>query len=77
MEYVFRYLFYTDLGYKKPPAPALIGRAAMDGTQRTVLVNKKLSSPMGITLDYIIKMVFWTDAHMDQVECMDYNGANR
>ena len=33
----------------------------MDGTNRTVIVEEKISKPTGLTLDYINDHIYWTN----------------
>ncbi|XP_047139272.1 low-density lipoprotein receptor-related protein 1 isoform X1 [Hydra vulgaris] len=67
------YLFYTDWF-----APAKIGRANLDGTNHVILVNlTDLIWPNGLALDYDENKVYWTDAKIDRIESMDFDGRNR
>lgn len=49
----------------------------MDGQNRTKLVDIKIVSPSGITLDLISKLVYWADHYLDHIEVVDYEGRNR
>ena len=57
--------------------PTKIERAYMDGSQRKVLVTKKLYNPQGLTLDYSNQRLYWTDVHMNQIETVTYDGNDR
>ena len=60
---VFRYVFWTDWGLSP-----YIGRAGLDGSNQTQIINTKLSWPNGITIDIITDKIWWCDAHLDFIE---------
>ena len=66
------YLFWSDWG-----AAAAIERCALDGTNRTVLVQDDITWPSGVTLDTAAQLVYWLDGRFDTISSMDYNGDNR
>ncbi|XP_028393318.1 low-density lipoprotein receptor-related protein 2-like [Dendronephthya gigantea] len=68
-----RYLFYTDWGSRQPK----IGRCSMDGQACVILIDKNITWPNAITLDYINQKVYWADARLDVIFVIDYNGAGR
>ena len=49
----------------------------MDGSDLTILVNKKIGWPNGLTIDYVSKKLFWVDARVDTIEYTDLNGKNK
>lgn len=57
--------------------PAVLERAHLDGTNRTILVSNKIIDPVGLTLDLANQHIYWIDSYMDFVERSDYNGQNR
>ncbi|XP_016148446.1 low-density lipoprotein receptor-related protein 1B [Sinocyclocheilus grahami] len=65
-------LFFTDYG-----TVAKVERCNMDGTNRTRIVEYKTEQPTAVTLDLVKKLVYWTDAYLDFIEVVDYNGKNR
>ena len=65
-------MYWTDWG--KVPK---IERAALDGSDRTVLVNTSLGWPNGIAIDYETRMIYWGDAKTDKIEASDLNGRQR
>ncbi|KAK5890671.1 hypothetical protein CesoFtcFv8_014167 [Champsocephalus esox] len=65
-------LFFTDYGNV-----ATVERCNMDGTNRTRLVDYKIEQPTAVALDVVKKLVYWTDAYLDYIDVMDYNGRNR
>ena len=64
-------MFWSDWG-EKP----CISRAGMDGSNQTIIVNKFITWPNGLTLDYQNK-VYWIDAKHDYIASVDYDGSNR
>ncbi|XP_021325253.1 low-density lipoprotein receptor-related protein 1B isoform X1 [Danio rerio] len=65
-------LFFTDYG-----TVAKVERCNMDGTNRTKIVEYKTEQPTAVTLDLVKKLVYWSDAYLDFIEVVDYNGKNR
>lgn len=58
-----RYMYWTDWG----EIPK-IERAALDGSDRVVLVNTSLGWPNGLALDYAESKIYWGDAKTDKIE---------
>lgn len=56
-------MYWTDWG-ENPK----IERAAMDGSDRVILVNTSLGWPNGLALDYAEGKIYWGDAKTDQIE---------
>uniref|UniRef100_A0A8C4T8K1 EGF-like domain-containing protein n=1 Tax=Erpetoichthys calabaricus TaxID=27687 RepID=A0A8C4T8K1_ERPCA len=54
---VFRWLYWTDWGQK-----AFIGRAGMDGQDRSAIITTKIEWPYGLTIDYTTDKIFFTDS---------------
>lgn len=69
---IHRKLFFTDYG-----TVAKVERCNMDGTNRTKIVEYKTEQPTAVTLDLVKKLVYWSDAYLDFIEVVDYNGKNR
>lgn len=65
-------MFWSDWG----EVPK-IERAAMDGSDRAVVVSTQIGEPFGITVDYSTQRVYWTDNDEDRIEFSDYFGAGR
>lgn len=61
--YFCRYMYWTDWG----EIPK-IERAALDGSDRVVLVNTSLGWPNGLALDYDEGKIYWGDAKTDKIE---------
>ncbi|CAL1298011.1 unnamed protein product [Larinioides sclopetarius] len=66
------YMYWTDWGDK-----AYIGKAGMDGTQFTKLINESLGWPNALTIDYVTREIFWADAKEDYIAVADLDGLNR
>ena len=68
------YMFWTDWSYKEPK----IERSRMDGSERTVLVNKTTLTdirwPNGLAVDFDTNVIYWTDANADAIFRMDLDG---
>ncbi len=67
-----RYLYWTDWGEN-----AYIGKAGMDGSQFTIIINESLGWPNALTIDYVNKELFYADAREDYIAVTDLQGMNR
>ncbi|XP_048809593.1 low-density lipoprotein receptor-related protein 2 isoform X5 [Lagopus muta] len=56
---------------------AYIGRAGMDGKDKTVIISTKLEWPNGLTIDYTNDKLYWADAHLNYIEYSDLDGHHR
>jgi DNA-binding beta-propeller fold protein YncE len=65
------YLFHSVVN-----RPAKIFRAFLDGTNITAIVERGLSLPYALSLDYQNKKIYWADAHLNKIQYSDYNGNN-
>lgn len=70
--FISSYLYWTDWGDH-----SLIGKIGMDGTNRSVIVDTKITWPNGLTLDYINSRIYWADAREDYIEFASLDGSNR
>jgi len=71
------YMFWTDWGDKSK-----IEKCGMNGEpkSRQVIVNKNIVWPNGLTIDYTLNRIWWTDAKpglSDTIESADLNGNHR
>lgn len=57
---VFSYMYWTDWGEH-----AKLERAAMDGSDRVVLINNNLGWPNGLAIDKAGSQLLWADAHTE------------
>lgn len=49
----------------------------MDGTNRSVVVQDKITWPNGLTLDFINDRVYWADAREDYIAFVSMDGTHR
>lgn len=49
----------------------------MDGTNRSVIVEDKITWPNGLTLDFINDRIYWADAREDYIEFASLDGTSR
>lgn len=69
---ISRYLYWSDWG----DVPH-IGRIGMDGTNRHVIIQDKITWPNGLTLDFINDRIYWADAREDYIAFASLDGTNR
>nr|AVT42511.1 Wnt co-receptor arrow [Lithobius atkinsoni] len=67
-------LFWTDWG----EGPKL-ERAGMDGdvSTRSVIVNKDIFWPNGLTVDYETRRIYWADAKLNFISSINFDGSGR
>ncbi|XP_065051806.1 prolow-density lipoprotein receptor-related protein 1-like isoform X1 [Rhopilema esculentum] len=66
-------LFYTDWAQ-----PAKIGKSLMDGSNHTILVNgTNIGWPNGLAIDFKEDYVYWSDARINVIEKMRFDGSDR
>uniref|UniRef100_A0A3Q3R0H9 EGF-like domain-containing protein n=1 Tax=Monopterus albus TaxID=43700 RepID=A0A3Q3R0H9_MONAL len=68
----YGYLYWSDWG----DSPH-IGRIGMDGTNRSVIVEDKITWPNGLTLDFVNDRIYWADAREDYIAFASLDGTNR
>lgn len=56
-------MFWSDWS-----APAKIERAALDGSDRVLLISSDILWPNGIALDITTKKIYWGDAQSKKME---------
>lgn len=49
----------------------------MDGTNRSVIVEDKITWPNGLTLDFVNDRIYWADAREDYIAFASLDGTNR
>lgn len=64
-------MYWTDWG-----ANVHIGKAGMDGSHPTAIVNTSLGWPNALTIAYDTQELFWADAREDYIAVSDLNGKN-
>ncbi|XP_023703710.1 low-density lipoprotein receptor-related protein 2 [Cryptotermes secundus] len=68
-------LYYTDWG--RFGTSGRIFRTTMAGSLKKAIVDKDLSQPSGLAIDYEDRMLYWTDAVREKIERATMNGTNR
>jgi len=68
---VVRLMFWTDWGDSR----AGIYRSDMDGSSAGCIVSEGVRWPNGISVDD--RWIYWTEAYMDRIERVDFNGLRR
>ena len=66
-------MFFTTWGTIDPK----MERSLMDGSDRTVMVVRKIVYPSGLTLDYANRHVYWVDSYLNHIDRIHYDGTNR
>lgn len=69
---VLRYMYWTDWG----EIPK-IERAGMDGTNRSMIIDKEIYWPNGLTLDYSQEKLYWADAKHNFIHRCSLDGSSR
>lgn len=69
------YLYYTDWG--RFGTSGKIFRITMAGSLKRVIIDRDLSQPSGLAIDYDEKMLYWTDAVREKIERSNLLGDNR
>eukprot|EP00731_Ephydatia_muelleri_P017667 Em0010g765a len=69
---ITRWMYWTD--WSSVP---MIGRASMDGTNRTVVQDYNLGFPNALALDYATQRLYWGDAGLTQLESSFVDGSDR
>ncbi|KAK5877157.1 hypothetical protein CesoFtcFv8_026431 [Champsocephalus esox] len=65
-------MYWTDWG----EIPK-IERAGMDGTNRSMIIDKEIHWPNGLTLDYAQQKLYWADAKHNFIHRANMDGSNR
>ena len=55
----------------------MIAKAYMDGTNNTMLVSDDVFAPAALAIDAVKRLLYWSDAHLDAVSCVEYTGLHR
>ncbi|XP_052741747.1 low-density lipoprotein receptor-related protein 2 [Bicyclus anynana] len=68
-------LYYTDWG--RFGTSGKIYRTTMAGSLKKAIVDKDLSQPSGLTIDFDEDMLYWTDAVREKIERSKLDGSDR
>lgn len=68
-------LYYTDWG--RFGTSGKIFRTTMAGSLKRAIIDKDLSQPSGLAIDYEDRMLYWTDAVREKIERSQLDGKER
>lgn len=68
----YRFMYWTDWG----EIPK-IERAGMDGTNRSMIIDREIYWPNGLTLDYSQQKLYWADAKHNFIHRCNLDGSTR
>ncbi|XP_017101910.2 very low-density lipoprotein receptor isoform X7 [Drosophila bipectinata] len=66
------WMYWSDWG-----ASPRIERAGMDGSHRTTIISYDVKWPNGITLDLVLKRIYWVDGKLNIISSANYDGSQR
>lgn len=70
-----RTLYFTDWG--RFGTAGKIFRTTMAGSLKKAIIDKDLSQPSGLTIDFDDQMLYWSDAVREKIERSTLDGADR
>lgn len=65
-------MYWTDWGSEPK-----IERAGMDGSHRQTIVSYEMKWPNGLTLDLVLKKIYWVDAKINTISSCNFDGTGR
>ena len=68
-------MYWSDWGHNIQ-SNSHIGRAALDGTQQTIIINK-VGRANGLTIDFVKERLYWADLDNNKIDSSDLNGKNK
>ncbi|XP_017101897.2 very low-density lipoprotein receptor isoform X3 [Drosophila bipectinata] len=66
------WMYWSDWG-----ASPRIERAGMDGSHRTAIITYDVKWPNGITLDLVLKRIYWVDGKLNIISSANFDGTQR
>ena len=66
-------IFWTNWNPNDPS----IYRASISGNNLTKIISSNIHKPNGLTIDPIVKHIYWVDATLDKIERSNFEGLNR
>nr|XP_032807603.1 low-density lipoprotein receptor-related protein 2-like isoform X3 [Petromyzon marinus] len=69
------FMFFSS--WDAPSDAPRLERAHMDGSARAPLVVGRLGWLAGLSLDHVLKRLYWSDSRYDRIECVSYSGLDR
>ena len=66
-------MFWTNWNDKN----ASIQKSTLTGSNITSIVTTNIRTPNGLAIDHHAQTLYWSDARLDKIEMIDFNGNNR
>ena len=70
---LFRQIFWSNWNDKQPA----IQTATYDGYDSKSIITERIRTPNGLAIDYKARKLYWSDARLDKIERMNYDGSER
>lgn len=70
-------MFWTTWPPKHYQTSGLIERAEMDGSQKFSIITDNVINPLSITVDHVLKLIFWIDKELNVLESANFKGSDR
>nr|XP_026693170.1 prolow-density lipoprotein receptor-related protein 1-like isoform X2 [Ciona intestinalis] len=67
------YIFWTNWNERN----ASVSRSTSGGRNIKSIISTKIKTPNALTIDIIVKQLYWADASLDKIERCDFDGGNR
>ncbi|XP_078493520.1 prolow-density lipoprotein receptor-related protein 1-like isoform X2 [Ciona intestinalis] len=67
------YIFWTNWNERN----ASVSRSSSSGHNIKSIISTKIKTPNALTIDIIVKQLYWADASLDKIERCDFDGGNR
>ncbi|XP_070183011.1 low-density lipoprotein receptor-related protein 1-like [Littorina saxatilis] len=66
-------IFWTNWNPNQPS----IQTASYDGRKAEAIVTERIRTPNGLAIDYKARKLYWSDARLDKIERINYDGSGR
>lgn len=70
-------MYWGNWPQRSTKSSGSIDRAWMDGNNRSSFVTLDVQWPIGLTLDFFTRRLYWSDVYNDRIERIDLDGSNR
>ena len=70
---LYRQIYWTNWNDNH----ASIQKSYINGLGMETIINTKIHTPNGLTIDYVSRKLYWSDARFDKIERCEYDGSNR
>ncbi|XP_015791773.1 low-density lipoprotein receptor-related protein 2 [Tetranychus urticae] len=71
-----RVMFWSSWSASHSTTDGRIERCEMDGRKRTKIIAFNLNSPSGLTVDPVMKMIYWVDTKQEELYSANFKGKN-